>query len=487
MPTISGLRRRGYTPESIRRFAELIGVAKTNSTVDIGKLEYCIRDDLNHKAPRVMCVLRPLKIILTNYPEAQTEWLDASYFPHDVPREGSRKIPFSKEIYIERTDFMEHPSARFHRMAPGREVRLRYGYLITCDEVVKNDDGEIIALQCHYDHETRGGNAPDGRKVKGTIHWVAAEASVPAEVRLYDRLFTSAQPDSAGGEGHFTDFLNPDSLTVLSEARVEPSVVEDDDDLRYQFERQGYFWRDRVLSTDAKPVFNRIVSLRDSWAKITGTANTTTMRPEKKTARASANTRPEKKPKAYIREKLRSDNPALMAKYTYYINALKISEEDAALLSENETRADFFEAALTTGPTTAEVSKWVVNELMSSVKRSGTDTLPFSGEKFGELVSLVHKGTISSTAGKKVLEEMLSTGGDPHGIVKAQGLTQVNDETAIQSAIDDVLEKHPEEVARFRAGEGRLMGFLIGQVMKASKGQANPSLARDLLQKSLSE
>ena len=263
MPTIVGLRRRGYTPEAIREFCDRIGVAKKDSVVDVALLEYCIRDDLNRKAPRVMGVLNPLKVVIENYPEGQAEELDAPYFPDDPPQMGFRKVPFTREIYIERDDFMEDPPKKFFRLAPGREVRLRWAYFLKCESVVKDEKtGEVIELRCTYDPETKGGNAPDGRKVKGTIHWVSAEHSNPAEVRLYDRLFKVPNPKGLESE------LNPDSLQVLTQSRVERSLEKAKPGERYQFERQGYFYVDPIDSKDGLPVFNRTVTLRDSWAKI---------------------------------------------------------------------------------------------------------------------------------------------------------------------------------------------------------------------------
>jgi glutaminyl-tRNA synthetase len=270
MPTIAGLRRRGVTPEAIRRFCDLVGVAKTDSRVDIEKLEWAIRDDLNPKVPRVLAVLRPLKVVITNYPEEQVEELDAPYFPRDVPREGSRKVPFSRELLIERDDFMEAPPAKFFRLAPGREVRLRYAYLVTCREVVKDARGEVVELRCTYDPATKGGDAPDGRKVKGTIHWVSAARAIRCEVRLYDRLFSVPNPDDVSEGEDFTRSLNPASLVVARDAWIEPSVAADPPGSRYQFERLGYFVSDATDSRPGAPVYNRTVGLRDSWAKIAG-------------------------------------------------------------------------------------------------------------------------------------------------------------------------------------------------------------------------
>ena len=268
MPTISGLRRRGYTSESIRNFCERIGVAKADSMVDIALLEYCIREQLNKIAPRVMGVLRPLKVIIDNYPEGQEEELDAINNPED-PAMGTRKISFSRELYIEQDDFMEEPPKKFFRLAPGREVRLRYAYFITCVDVVKDPaTGEVTELHCTYDPQTRGGDAPDGRKVKGTLHWVSAAHALKAQVNLYEHLFVKENPNAVEEGKDFTDYLNPNSFEILKNCMVEPSLTAADPGNRYQFERLGYFCVDTQESSPQSLVFNRIVTLRDTWAKI---------------------------------------------------------------------------------------------------------------------------------------------------------------------------------------------------------------------------
>lgn len=264
MPTISGLRRRGYTPESIRNFSDRIGVTKVDGTIDVSLLEYSVREHLNKAAQRVMGVLNPLKVVITNYPENETEEMDAINNPED-PGMGTRKVPFSRELYIERDDFMEDPPKKFFRLGPGREVRLRYAYFVTCTNVVKDENGEITELHCTYDPASQGGNSPDGRKVKATLHWVSAKHAVKAEVRLYDRLFNDENPD-----GHkdvdFKEFMNPDSLKVLSDCYIEPFVKDSKPLDHFQFERLGYFNLD-TGSTPDNPIFNRTVPLRDSWAK----------------------------------------------------------------------------------------------------------------------------------------------------------------------------------------------------------------------------
>lgn len=266
MLTISGLRRRGYTPASIRNFCATVGIGRRESWIDMGVLENQVRDDLNTKARRVFGILDPLKIVLTNYPENQTEEIIAQNHPQR-PEMGERAVPFSGELYIERADFMENAPKKFFRLSLGREVRLRYAYLITCHEVIKDDTGQVVELRCSYDPASTGGNAPDGRKVKGTIHWVSAPHALQAEVRLYDRLFTVEYPDADKGK-NFTDFLNPNSLTILTNCLLEPGLGKATAEDRFQFERQGYFCLDSALSSPGKPVFNRIVTLRDSWAKV---------------------------------------------------------------------------------------------------------------------------------------------------------------------------------------------------------------------------
>jgi glutaminyl-tRNA synthetase len=266
MPTVSGMRRRGYTPEAIKSFCERIGVAKRTTTVDIAHLEHCLREDLNQRAPRAMAVLHPLKVIIDNYPAGQVEELEAVNNPEDETM-GTRMVPFSKVLYVERDDFREDPPRNFYRLALGREVRLRYGYLITCNSVVKDPEtGEVGELHCTYDPETKGGHAPDGRRVRGTIHWVSAAYALTAAVRLYDHLFTVEKPDELGAD--FRDALNPESLETLTECRVEPSLKDAALGASYQFERLGYFCVDSIDTNPDALVFNRAVSLRDTWARI---------------------------------------------------------------------------------------------------------------------------------------------------------------------------------------------------------------------------
>jgi glutaminyl-tRNA synthetase len=266
MPTLSGVRRRGYTPEALRNFCNSTGVSKTNGTIELAMLEHFLREDLNKRAPRVMVVLRPLKVVIDNYPEGQVEQMDAINNPEDATA-GTRKVPFSRVLHIEQDDFRENPPKQFYRLSPGREVRLRYGYFVTCTNVVKDESGKVIEVRCTYDPATRGGNAPDGRKVKSTIHWVSAEHAINAEVRIYENLFTKEDPNDVEEGRDWTANLNPNSLEIISDARLEPSLAEAATGSGYQFERLGYF----CVDPDSKPgavVFNRTVALKDAWARV---------------------------------------------------------------------------------------------------------------------------------------------------------------------------------------------------------------------------
>jgi len=266
MPTLSGIRRRGYTPEAIRNFCKAIGVSKTNGSIELGLLEHHVREDLNRRSPRVMAVLRPLRLVIDNYPENQVEDMEAVNNPED-PSAGTRRVPFSRVLYIEQDDFREDPPKQYYRLSPGREVRLRYGYFVTCTRAVKNQAGEVVEIHCTYDPATRGGNAPDGRKVKSTIHWVSAAHAIDAEVRLYENLFIKEDPNQTEEGQDFTANLNPHSLEVVTGAKLEPSLAGAVAGSRYQFERLGYFTVDPDSSA-ASLVFNRTVGLKDAWAKI---------------------------------------------------------------------------------------------------------------------------------------------------------------------------------------------------------------------------
>jgi glutaminyl-tRNA synthetase len=481
MPTIAGLRRRGVTPESIRAFCDMIGVAKANSRVDIAKLEYAIRDDLNRRVPRVMCVVRPLRVVVENYPENETEWIDAPYYPRDVPLEGSRPLPFSRVLYIDRDDFSEDPPKGWFRLAPGREVRLRYAYLIRCTGVVKDESGKVVEVRCTYDPESRGGAAPDGRVVKGTLHWLSAAQSLPAEVRLYDRLFTVADPEAE--ERDFRAFLNPESLVVVRDARIEPGVQNDPAGTRYQFERVGYFCSDVGNSAPGHLVFNRTVGLRDTWARVAGEAEDLG-RPTRETATARATARVggdgASRPEAPAR------SPSLEQKRRKYIEELGLGEEEADILTRDEEMATLFEAAIAAHPNARGIANWIVNELPRERGDRALSELPFGGQEVAALVTLVDDGTLSGTSAREVLAEMAASGGDPRAIVERRGLRQINDEPALARVIDELLASNPEKVQQYRDGRTGLLGFFIGQAMGRTGGRANPELLKRLLADRLS-
>lgn len=485
MPTLAGLRRRGVPPEAIRRFVDMAGVAKTDARMDIGKLEFAIRDTLNPTAPRVMAVLDPLKVVLTNYPEGDGEELVAPLFPHDVPREGTRPVPFGRELWIERSDFAEDPPKGFRRLVPGEEVRLRYGYVIRCREVVKDADGRVVELRCTYDPDTRGGDTPDGRKVKGTIQWVSAAHGVPAEVRLYDRLFTVPDPDAAAGDdGDFLDFVNPESRVVVEGAVVEPWVAGHDPAERVQFERTGYFWRDPVEGRADRLVFNRIVTLKDTWgARQSGGQQES---PEPTPAAAAPSEPPQvgSPPASRIseaRRAAREADPELAARFARYQEAYGLSEEDADVLTGSRAGSDFFESAVAVHDAPGAVAAWVVNDVRGYVDEGTAADLAFDGAALGRLVALVEAGTVSRRAAKDVLAEMAATGDAPEAVVERLGLEKVDDASALEPVVDTVLGAWPEKVAEYRSGRTNLMGLFVGEVMKATRGAADPKLVKTLL------
>ncbi len=475
MPTIAGLRRRGVTPTAIRKFCDMIGVAKVDSRVDIGKLEFSIRDDLNHRVPRVMCVLKPLRVVIDNYPEDAVEWLDAPYYPHDIPREGSRQVPFTRELYIERDDFMEDPPKKFFRLAPGREVRLRYGYHIKCVAVVKDEKtGQIVELRCTYDPETKGGTSPDGRKVKGTLHWVSADRSVPAEVKLYDRLFTVPNPDDAPEGQDFTAFLNPESMVTLRESRIEPSVVDDPPGSRYQFERQGYFCSDHVDSSAEHLVFNRTVTLRDTWAKIVD-------KDDAKQAIVSKSVAPGPKRAKAGMKRIRVGSPERDACMDRYTKELGLSEGDASILADNRSLRECFEQTVSQYDSPTTIAKWVVNDVLRLSKSAKDEEIALTDVQLASLIQMVDGGVISHTVARDVFAEMVETGKDPKEIVREKGLEQVTDTSALDELVTKVIAVHPDETKRYRAGKTALLGFFIGQVMKESGGTADPGAVRELI------
>ncbi len=475
MPTLAGLRRRGYTASAIRAFCDAIGVAKSNSVVDVAQLEHAIRDDLNHQAPRVLCVLDPLKVTLTNYPQGESEELEAPYWPHDIPKDGSRKLPFSGELWIEREDFSEDPPKGYRRLAPGREVRLRYGYFIRCDEVIRGDDGEVVELRCTYDPETRGGSSPDGRKPDGTIHWVSAPHAVTCEARLYDRLFTDEMPGS--GDVPYIDSLNPRSLQVVSGAKVEPSVAGAEAGSHYQFERNGYFYLDPLAQgegDDAPLVFNRIVTLRDAWAKRQNEAS----RPE----RGRRSRKPET-PAAPAKPKdpLAGLSPEQVATAGRFEETYGLPLDEAAILAAGPEVGQLFEKAVAVHDNAEGIANWIIHELLAVLKDRDLGDVGMDHEGLAELVRLQDEGVLSSAGAKQVFEVMVEDGGRPGEIVEEKGLAQVSDEGELEEVVRRVMEANPEEAERYRGGESRLHGWFVGQVMRATGGAADPEVVNGLL------
>lgn len=464
MPTLAGLRRRGVTPEAIRNFASRVGISRTNRTVDVALLEYAIRDDLNTKAPRVMAVLDPIKVTLTNY-DGDGELLEAPYWPPDVPKSGSRMLPFGRELYIERDDFSERPPKGFKRLSPGAQVRLRYAYVIRCDEVIKDASGQVSELRCSYYPDSLGKNPP-GVKVKGAIHWVAAERALPAEFRLYERLFTVPHPDDAED---FMQHVNPESL-IVKRGFIEPSVRDDAPETRYQFERQGYFWRDP--ESGEQLIFNRIVTLKDSWSAKGGEPKM----PEAKMITAA-------KP-GEVRDPVLDFSEGQKAKLTALLQ-LGLSRDDAVILAGNLTLASFFEAAVAAYANPQAIANWLINELRRELPDDDPAKLPFGPAELAALVRLIDEGVITSRIAKGVLAEMLASGMPPEAIVEQNNLRQLDSAAALLPLIEQLLADYPDKVAAYRQGKTGLMGFFIGQVMRQTQGRANPQLLESLLKAQL--
>ena len=461
MPTIAGYRRRGYTPDSILNFCDQIGIAKANSMVDVAQLEFCIRDDLNTKVPRVMCVLDPLKVTIKNY--EGSEELDASYYPEDVPKDGSRKIPFSKEIYIERDDFMENPPKGYFRLTPEQPVRLKHAYIITCKEVIKDADGNITEIIAEYNPESKSGQDTSGIKVKSAIQWVSAKEAKTVEVRLYDRLYSSETPEGL-------EDLNPSSLKVIKNALIEPAVILEKPDERFQFERQGYFYADPIEYTDKKPVFNKIVGLKDSYAK---KKKTTTDAPK-----------PQAK-KVQIDGEVVAMTEAEQARFDKYTSELGLNSEVANTLARDEQLSSFYEESLSALNSPVSLANIVSNEVARELKQMQVDELKFNAKQVAELVKMVDDGTISSKIAKQVFEEMVKSGENPSLIVESKGLVQISDPSKISPIIDEIIEKNPDNVAKFKAGNTKLLGFFVGQVLKTTGGKANPQVVNKLVAEKL--
>jgi glutaminyl-tRNA synthetase len=486
MPTLTGLRRRGVTAAAIRRFSDLVGIAKADKRVDIGTLEHVVRDDLNRRAPRRMCVLQPLCLEIENYPKGETEWLDVPDFPPDVGEEGTRKVPFSGQILIERNDFAEDPPEGFRRLALGREVRLKYGYLVTCREIVRDpESGRIWKLRCTYDPDSSGGSAPDGRKVSGTIHWVSYPHALPCEARLYDRLFSVPNPEE---DADFHEHLDPMSLVIVPEVRVEPSVGHDPPGTRYQFERLGYFIRDPDEGEGGRPVYNRTVELKDPWARRQLRDELAlTDQPIAKLEKAEIETEQVVGEDTGRRERdgLRRRMPELAERFRYYVTELNLPEEDADVITGDPAVAGFFDAALAGRGSPRAVANWVVNELLRALKGRAVEDLPMEASQLGRLVALVEEGAISGCTAKDVFGRLVEAGGDPEEIVRSEGLEQISDPHELEALVERAIEDHPDQAARYREGQSGLLGYFVGQVMRVTEGKANPELVGRLLRERL--
>ncbi len=487
MLTLSGLRRRGYTPESIQDFCERVGVAKAENRVEMALLEYSVRNDLNHRAPRVMCVLDPLKVVITNYPEEQVEPMEASYWPHDIPKEGSRPVPFSREIYIEREDFQEQPHKKFHRLAPGREVRLRYAYVIQCTDVIKDDDGNVVELHCTYDPATRSGETTDGRKIKGTIHWVSVPHALPVEVRLYDRLFKAPDPEDVPEGKDFLYHFNHDSEIILTRSVIEPSVAGTEAGARFQFERQGYFVTDETDSRPDALVFNRTVTLRDTWAKISDKGQRDASSSNGKPAKREKEAAPDQpvRTRAQVIETLTESSPAAVATFERYLDDHGLSLPDAEVIASDPAVEQLVDDAIRAGAPARAAASWVVNVLPGELKDQPLDTITFGGKELAELIGFVEDGTISNRIGKEVLSEMLLTHAPAGQIIDEKGLKQVSDTEALTALVDQIMTTYPEKVEEYASGKKGLIGFFVGEAMKATKGAANPKVVKALLTEKL--
>ena len=457
LPTIAGYKRRGYTPESILTFCDSIGIAKANSMVDVAQLEFCIRDDLNTKVPRVLCVLDPLKVTIINYDGF--EEINAPYYPHDVPKEGSRKLPFSKEIYIERDDFMENPPKGYFRLTLTQSVRLRHAYIISCTEVIKDANGNITEIKAEYHPDSKSGSDISGIKVKSAIQWVSTEQAKKVEVRVYDRLFLNEAPEGV-------EDINPNSLKIIKNALIEPAVITDKPDERFQFERLGYFYADPIDYMDNKPVFNKIVGLKDSYAK--------------KTKITQSKSNPQTK-KVQIDGEVVAMSEIQQALFDKYSNEFKLNSEVANTLARDEKLSKFYKEAISILNSPVNLANIITNEVARELKQTEVSELKFNAKQITELIKMVDDEVISNKIAKQVYEEMAKSGENPSVIVEAKGLIQISDPAKIAPIIDEIIAKNPDNVAKFKVGNSKLLGFFVGQVLKATGGKANPKIVNKLV------
>jgi glutaminyl-tRNA synthetase len=478
MPTIAGMRRRGVTPQALRDFAELIGVAKNNSVVDIGKFEFAVRGDLESRSPRALAVLDPLPLTLTTWEPGRIEELDLPWWPADPTRGGSRKVPFGGSLLIERDDFSSEPPADWKRLAPGREVRLAGAYVVRCDEVVRSPTGEVVEIRCSHDPASRDSTGTARRGV-GTLHWVEASRSVPAAVRLYDRLFTVERPDA---EEDFLGVLNPGSFSSAPGARVEPALRDAAPGTHWQFLREGYFFVDPVDSRPGAPVFNRTITLKDAWAaRATPSAPRRAARPSKEPSAAS----PPRKSRGDARADLRAADPALAALHARLSATPGLSADQADLLAADGATVAWFDAAVEAGGPPGPVARWLLNELQGLAGDVPLVRLPLRAADFGRFVVLAESGRTTGAGAKALLASLVQRGGDPAARLAELGIEKVDDRAAVESAVARVLAAQAAEVARYRAGETKLLAFLFGAVMRETKGKASPDAIRNALTEAL--
>ena len=479
MPTIAGLRRRGVTPEAIRRFCEMVGVTRARSRVDYGKLEYAIRDDLNHGAPRAFCVLDPLRVVLTDYDRRRVEKIAAPSMPGSGggAREG-RELTLRRELCIERDDFAEDPPPGFHRLRPGGEVRLKYAVTIRCDEVVRDDAGRVVELRCSHDSDTLGGATPRGRRARGAIHWLSAADAVPIVVRLYDRLFKPPDPPL----DDLASAVNPRSERIV-DGLVEPGVAGAPPGAHYQFERLGYFFTDPVDSGPGQLVFNRVVTLRDGW---TGRAR----------AAATASAKPDRDAKSRVgagrRDAGRSPEASLTSdeERSRYreLRYLGVGEAAAASLVRSPAALELFGRAKFIYPEGAgALAAWLVNDVARLVRRTASFALDrLAPDALAELVRAVEADDLSHRQGRMVLEALLERGGSCADARSTLDLAELDDEATLRRMIGEIVAAHPEKAAAFRGGRGGLLGFFVGEAMRASGGRVDPRAVSRLAIETLS-
>jgi len=465
LPTIAGLKRRGYTPESILNFCESIGIAKANSIVDVAQLEFAIRDDLNLKVPRVMAILKPLKVTISNYEEYQE--IEASLFPADVPKEGNRKLPFSKTIYINRDDFSINPPKGYYRLTPNQPVRLKFAYIIETQEVIKDENGEVTEVIVKYYPDSKSGNDTSGIKVKSAIQWVEASSAIKAEIREYDRLYKVQNPLTL-------EDLNSNSLKIYKDALIEPWVIKSNDE-RFQFEREGYFYKEPIDYTKEHPVFNKIVSLKDSWTK----------KQQNKELKKESKKIKEKQKNKNSEGEVAKLNETQQKFFNKYLNEHNLNKQIANLFARDEALANFYNQAIKKYDGKNTISNIIANDVAKEFKEGNLNELKFTPEDIASLAKLIDKEIISSKIAKDVFIQMKNSNKAPEVIVKEQNLEQINDPKEILKIVKDVIKQNPKQYEQFKNGNQKLFGFFVGQTLSKSEGKANPKLVNKVLNEEL--